>query len=491
MNLRFIVNVFALATAIGASSSHAVTLNPRGLGQVLIYPYYTVNKDQVTLLSVTNTSDVGKVVGVHVREGYNGRHVLWFHIFLSPHDVWTGSITQTSAESGAQLSTGDSSCTSPTIPTGGVPFASSAYDGQAFPSDGGPTDITRTREGMIELIAIGDITPGSALDIATSHVQTGTPGGGVPPCTPELISVYYSGEFDMVAPTSGLAGSAAVVNVAQGTFFGYNPNALTGFTEVQLVVPQISFGESLQQANTADSSFIGGATARVVTNDGRALQLDYQKGIDAVSAVFAADAIQNEYFVDPNLGADTDWIVTFPTKEYYVDIGFNSDGTDLVLPPFTESFGFNVAGQSNSTFVATVYDREEGHANDAPVDIGPPVTHPNAFPYQVNALGFSTMDVAASSVLGSSLLAHWDFAQFGNDGWASLDLASGDGGHLFPPDHDGIVLRGLPVTGFMVYNIINANAQPGLLANYGGVFPHRSTISCGGQAVPTGTNGCP
>jgi hypothetical protein len=483
--------VIGAACVAFASSSHAVTLNPKGLGQALIYPYYTVNKDQVTLLSVVNTSDVGKVVGVHVREGYNGRHVSWFHVFLSPHDVWTGSITQTSADGGAQLATGDSSCTSPVIPDGGVPFLSSSYDGQAFPSDGGPTDIARTREGMVELIAIADITPGSALDIATSHVQTGTPGGGVPPCTPELISVYYSGEFDMVAPTSGLAGSVAIVNVSQGTFFGYNANALSGFTELPLIVPQIAFGESLQQANTADSSFIGGATASVVANDGKPLQLDYQRGIDAVSAVFAADAIQNEYFIDRNLGADTDWVVTFPTKEYYVDVGTNSDGTDPVSPPFTESFGFNVTGQSNSAFAAAVYDREEGHANAAPADIGPPITHPNAFSYQVNILGFSTADTATSSVLGSSLIAHWSFAQFGNAGWASLDLASGDGGHLFPPDHNGTVLRGLPVTGFMVYNIINAQAQPGMLANYGGVFPHRSTISCEGQAAPAVANGCP
>jgi hypothetical protein len=43
----------------------------------------------------------------------------------------------------------------------------------------------------------------------------------------------------------------------------------------------------------------------------------------------------------------------------------------------------------------------------------------------------------------------------------------------------------------MVYNIINANAQPGTLANYGGAFPHRSTISCAGQGSSTDVAGCP
>jgi hypothetical protein len=486
--------VIGAACAAFAGPSHAVTLNPRGLGQVLIYPYYTVNKDQVTLLSVVNTSDVGKVVGVHAREGYDGRQVALFYVFLSAHDVWTGAVTQTEADGGAQLATDDSSCTFPAIPATGVPFDSSLYDGYVLPSDGGPTSITRTREGMIELFAIADITPNSALDIATSHVQNGTPDGGVPPCTQSVIFMYSSAMAeDTVAPTSGLAGNIAIVNVGQGTFFGYVADALVGFTQIALF-SNYAEGESLRMANDTDTAFPGGATAHVLTNEGKPLTLDYQNGIDAVSAVFAADAIQNEYLIDPNLGAETDWVVTFPTKGYYVDpryVGVNSDGTDPVLPPFTESFGFNVTGQSNSAFVATVYDREEGHANDAPADIGPSITHPNAFSYQVNVLGFSTTDAATSSVLGSSLVAHWNFAKFGNAGWASLDLASGDGGHLFPPDHNGIVLRGLPVTGFMVYNIINAQAQPGMLANYGGVFPHRSTISCNGQAAPAGAAVCP
>jgi len=43
----------------------------------------------------------------------------------------------------------------------------------------------------------------------------------------------------------------------------------------------------------------------------------------------------------------------------------------------------------------------------------------------------------------------------------------------------------LPMTGFMVYNIINANAAPGRLANYGGAFAHRPSIACTGMGIPT------
>ena len=40
-----------------AGTAQAVNLNPDGLGQVLIYPYYTTNGGNQTILSVVNTTD--------------------------------------------------------------------------------------------------------------------------------------------------------------------------------------------------------------------------------------------------------------------------------------------------------------------------------------------------------------------------------------------------------------------------------------------------
>ena len=61
-----------LAGAAGiASTAQAVNMNPDGLGQVLIYPYYTVNGGNVTLLSVVNTTGQGKAVKVRFLEGIN------------------------------------------------------------------------------------------------------------------------------------------------------------------------------------------------------------------------------------------------------------------------------------------------------------------------------------------------------------------------------------------------------------------------------------
>ena len=75
-----------------ASVSNAVNLNPDGLGQVLIYPYYTVNAGNSTLLSVVNTTDEVKAVKVRFLEALNSREVLDFNLYLSPFDVWTGAV---------------------------------------------------------------------------------------------------------------------------------------------------------------------------------------------------------------------------------------------------------------------------------------------------------------------------------------------------------------------------------------------------------------
>lgn len=471
-----------IALAISPGTAHAVSLNPKGIGQALIFPYYTVNKGQATLLSIVNTDFVsGKGFVIHFLEGYNGKQVSGLYVFLSPNDVWTASITQTGADGGAQIASGDHSCTSPALPSIGAPFTADAYAGNfEVGPDGGPTDITRTREGSIEVIEIGDIPPLTPLYDAILHIQTEQPGGGVPACTAGIVD---SASADLQPPTGGLFGSAAIVNVDQGVFFAYNADALSGFTDIALNVPHstaIPFPPYLPNANSDDSSYPGGAKATLLTDDGHAVELDYENGIDAVSAVFMADTLYNEYLVDPNLGVSTDWIVTFPTKFYYVN-GFTADGN--AIPPFVEKFSQRVVGQSAIEFSASVYDREEGMA---PGDIFPePTTYPRLMAYQTNALTFRSAadDSLVSSVLGSSLLQP-DFsltspAPFGTSGWMRVGLAYGDAGaHVMRPDASGRLLSGLPATGFMAYNVVNANAQPGVLANYSGAFPHRSTSTC-------------
>jgi hypothetical protein len=463
-----------------AGLANAVDLNPDGLGQVLIYPYYTVNKGQDTLLSVVNTADVGKAVKVRFLEGYNSREVLDFNLFLSPHDVWTASISATGDEmSGGAINTADHSCVD-VLPSLPWPFATSGFDGGApgQGADDGPQTVDRTREGYVEIISMGDIIPGSDLDAATTHAQNGTPDGGVPDCGAPIGNTTAT-SADLDPPTGGLFGSGAIVNVANGTFYAYNADAVDGFSDSVIFTDPSSLRPSLQDANNVAATN-GVARSYIFTNGGNLLTVDYPNGPDAVSAVFQSDFIYNEYYNDPAGGGSTDWIITFPTKRFYVDkVLYPAGRTSPFVVPFD-------GGTSNITANIAVYDREEGSAVIAQCP-SPPT--PNCFasnpilPYEVNALSFVDASGATeSSVFGSALFK--EVAGYGHDGWAQLDLASGDGGHILPggvtPAGDAVDIPGLPVTGFMAYNIINANVTAGVLANYGGIFRHRAHRSCVG-----------
>lgn len=466
--------LLALGALLFTGHAAAVSLNPRGLGQVLIYPYYTVNKGQDTLLSVTNTGDLGKVVKISFNEGYNGRTVMDFHVFLSPYDAWTATVT--AAGEGARIVSNDRSCVLPMsagmdIHTTGFHFRSSSYDGQYIPGwvDGGPTGLARTREGSIRMITVGDVVPGSRTDDLIAHQQTGNPGERTPAGCAELSLMHG----DLVVPTNTLAGSAGIVNVGEGTYYPYNAEALADFTGVVLFS---SVSAEFDQLALVNSYPLLDRTEASVFVDGKPITLSYERGIDAVSAVLMADNLYNEYIVSENIGARTDWVVTFPTKHFHVDPFY----TPIATPPFVEPFD---KGESKVEITTAIYDREEGHAFID--DIGVPVGRkPDILPYEVNVIDWRTSTEAneLSGVFGSKLRSN--LKPWGNDGWARLNLAAGDGGHALPPDKSGKVLYGLPAIGFMAYNLINANAQPGKLANYGGVFPHRTTSACG---TATGT----
>src|SRR5678816_2362699 len=98
-----------------AAPADALMLNPRGTGQVLIYPYYTVNAGYGTLLSIVNTTLHGKALKVRFHEGHDGRVVFAFNLYLSPYDVWVAQTFDTSADGsgGAAIATRDNSCTVP------------------------------------------------------------------------------------------------------------------------------------------------------------------------------------------------------------------------------------------------------------------------------------------------------------------------------------------------------------------------------------------
>ncbi|MFU8832499.1 MAG: hypothetical protein ACNA7J_10120, partial [Wenzhouxiangella sp.] len=177
------------------SVSNAVNVNPDGLGQVLLYPYYSARGGNDTLISIVNTTERGKAVKIRFIEALNSREVLDFNIYLSPFDVWTAVVTATEA-GGARMLTGDATCTVPYFfgspnenGVGEQLFLDFQYNAAAVPSvgfagtiDGGPSGIERTASGYIEVIEMGTFVeqPASAggegsVAFWAKHDETGVP----------------------------------------------------------------------------------------------------------------------------------------------------------------------------------------------------------------------------------------------------------------------------------------------------------------------------
>jgi hypothetical protein len=467
-----------------AQGAAAMTLNPRGTGQVLIFPYFTVNKHQQTLISVTNTTPNAKVLQVRFREGYNGRDVLDFHIYLSAHDTWTGTVFSLADAglpgSGAALVVDDTSCTvpilanvNPQLPGRSYqPFLSYAYIGNE--ADSGPTDDARTREGFLEIIEMAEVTGATRMAV--------TPVNGTAPNCATLA--HDPPAADLVVPGGGLTGTEAIIDVAQGTLFSANAYAIDGFTNRTLYYPVADIHPNLGDASTSATGFVSAS----VPIGGGYMQLDYppEQAIDAVSAVLMAAQIFTAWDNTPSSGAQTDLLVTLPTKHFYTDAAQAQPALSEAIPPFIELFGQYEPGRSAALVGKRVFNRAGSQFDLFGCGGFPtcPPTAPAPFIYATQVLTFANAPSNdPSGALGARLtVSMWPrpFSdapqQFVGMGTASIYVKAA--GAQLRADAHGSVLHGLPVAGFTAIEYTNANVTPGVLANYSGAEPLRTALEC-------------
>lgn len=495
----------ALAALLGAAATTqaAITVNENGTGGALLYPLYTVENGNSTLVSVTNTTDEYKAVKVRFLEGMNSVEVLDFHLYLSPQDVWSGSIVAT--ENGAKLLSNDTSCVVGLpngFPAEGLDFrdyeivTDSKYvnaDGDTVTAEGANTSIKRGRVGHFEVIEMGTIDPAYAvteagkagvagtdatLGEAIKHVD-GEPGncavltkmwntggvweeavkaGGNEAYTPTDIGF-------LAAPTEpgGLYGTAAVVNVAGGWAASYDAvallnddaAALTGiYTGVQHPRPGSIYPNLATGGLTANAT---GAT-------------DYDM-LDDIYAAISAKNVFNDYYIDPALNAETDLVISYPTKRFYVNEGTAEQRTLLLAGvdnPFSN--GWNLAeNQACDAIAMTYFDKEEEKNTVELEDVGlisplPPAqtAEPFSLCYETNILSIGN----DSNVYGGELVRKVYPLQEGfTEGWLNVDLNV---------TAEASALDGLPVIGFATILTQNGNAGgKGVLGNFAQTFKHK------------------
>ncbi|TMH33112.1 MAG: hypothetical protein E6H66_12855 [Betaproteobacteria bacterium] len=308
-------SLYAALAGVGAlgvtGAAQAVNVNPDGLGQALVYPFYDTQGTSApynSLLSVVNSTNSGKVVKVRFLEGRASREVLDFNLWLSAHDVWTTAIIPSGT--GAGIFTSDLSCTTP--PVSKSSSAPTNFVNFAYAGDPEDQTLARTKEGYIEIIEMGNVT-GATL-AAITHAQPSPPG--VPPGCGGL-PVGATAPTDLVPGQGGLFGGISLVNVLAGGDVTEDAIALASFSATTLWAPAGSIQPDLSQVNPKTS---------VVFNNTEVVTTDWSGSsntADAVSAVFMHDHVYNEFVLDTGTKSATDWVVTFPTKHFYYNASNN------------------------------------------------------------------------------------------------------------------------------------------------------------------------
>ena len=358
-----------------AGAANAVYVNPDGLGQALIYPYYTVRGGNLTLLSVVNTTDNAKAVKVRFLEGKNSQEVLDFNLFLSPKDVWTGVVAQTS--DGAAILTADKSCTNPKIPAAGQPFRNFLFLNDAASLQ----TLDRTREGYVEMLEMATIPTATALGKDVTHAA------GVPACklTTDASATVATG---LSAPTGGLFGNGTLLNVAGGASTGYDAIAIDGWASTLS-------GSITSSGLTTPNLSTGASQVSVVTNGGNLYVTSWGTVIDAVSATMMHDNVYGEYAFTADGVIGTDWVITMPTKNQYVN-------SSSARQPFQRPWS-TTDGISCDDVTLTSTDREEfiGSVNDD-FSPRPPAARGNALCYEANVISFGGVSSTGASLVLSS-----------------------------------------------------------------------------------------
>jgi hypothetical protein len=453
-------------TAVGvADAAMAVSVSQNGLGQVLIFPYYTVRSAANggastaynTLVSIMNSTLRAKAVKVNFMEGRNSRPILDFHLYLAPKDTWTVAIVPTA--SGAGIFTSDKSCTIPVVSnnaTAPVHFVNYAYSGGS--DDGGGPSLDRTREGFIEVIEMGDVI--GATEIAVTAVN------GAPPCTSTELQ-YATIVANTVAGSGGLFGSASIVNVLKGDDWAVRSVALASFSSTPIWFPWGDVRPNLANVNPKIST---------VASGGWTISTDWSasgNSVDAVSAVLMHDAFYNEFVLDAVTNSATDWVVTFPTKRFYYS-GSN------VVNLFQRNFG---ASGACDDILITEHDRE-ARTFVPPGGNPPPPTVVQSLCWGTSIVSFNGKNALGSvnAIVYQATYANGQARLLFNVGSVPLGKHKLFGGASVAYDHRtggtanlvATTFNGLPAIGFAATTYENGTLG-GVQSNYGTVLEHRMT----------------
>ncbi|MGB3071273.1 MAG: cell surface protein [Ottowia sp.] len=357
--------------AVTASELRAA--DSSGVGHILVTPYFSTTNNTGTLLSVVNTDTKnGKAVKVRFRGAANSDDILDFTVLMSPGDVWTASVSR-GADGLSTMSTSDTSCVLPAIPTPAAPgpFTEARLDGRLTAE----ARAAHTQEGYIEWLNMADIPKGTPIYDAIKHANNVAPCAANQELLDDLMrastfwSVAEAKTQGLVNPTGGLMGNWTIYNSANVTSYGGPSTAIVATDSAGnagagrlFFAPQIGtndptfptdaalnwIGGGTHLQETADPLLASSGTAGIlgmlpfdlpdlstpyVSNSASAAQQ-----ADELSASLATTAVMNEWTAGASDGVDfsTDWVFSQPTRRYHAVVNY---GTGTATPTIIHRTG--------------------------------------------------------------------------------------------------------------------------------------------------------
>ncbi len=344
---RNVCFVAAFTSLLLAAPSHAVRVSTTGMGQVLLFPYYTVQNDNVSLISLVNTTAQGKAVRVNLRDARGGFVIGQLNVYLSAKDVWTAAIVGTGDD--VRIISNDRSCTAPLLyKTAGLPLTQLAFTPPSGAAPG-PSRESR-REGYVEVIEMATIPNQTTTGISITHVR------GAPACNRGITDVATEPPAsDLKAPSGGLTGTLSIVNPLQGMLVSTAATALENFwlsgpgAAAPRVWPANASEPGLDSGGDRDA-YLHAGSAFYAANRSTAMAR-FATSLDAVSAVLMTAVISSEYATTTDNTIATTTVMTLPTKPYYIRRGN--------IGPFQNAWS-DATRQSCDDFAFSEYDREQG-----------------------------------------------------------------------------------------------------------------------------------
>jgi hypothetical protein len=505
MILRTILGACALLLA-GIGDAPAVTLNARGEGQLLIFPYYATTGGNASFLTIVNYRQQAKVLRLRVAEGENAQDALSLLIYLAPSDVWTGVLFDPGDGQVPGLMSDDKSCSIPAIRGNDtLPL----FHGRRYmplrpsPADGGSIGPARLREGFIEVLELASIRT------ATQTFRHVTPVTSVsaPDCG-ALAQAWLAGGYwaadplrDLANPTGGIGGELSILNVAAGIAFGLQPTAIEDFrvdpqdsprgTTSSVARHWLPAAHEPPLSTLALTDPAAGTAAADVIADGRPRRLTYPaptRAVDAVSAVLMAAQLSAPYEEDPTYGARTSFVLTYPTRSLYTSQEYIGSGA--AVAPFGEPFRGLVPLDASTGMRINLMNRESRAEVFTPVQGAcggfgecPPNPVRARLPGTVvEVLGIGGLpDPQLGTRLHGDIGGAQTYRPQYPSGWLQLLATRTAGSGLLRPSLEGESLRGLPVIGVRLITYVNTAVMFGVLANYSTALPMSSFTQCVGD----------